>query len=497
MNQYFVSAARGSDSSGDGSATNPWKTIGKAIGATSGVSLGVGGARVYVEPGTYYESVTLALSPTATTPLEIVGDCDGAGFLAGGHPAPKTGVVDWSGWSDDFTPSASAACLFATAKGYVTLRNLKLIGGAVATSCVTTNGDSPGWTFAGVAFVPYPNRYAARIAVPAGSPLGWTFDRCTFQGSVQPALRIDAARHSSEYSLGVAFRNCRLVAIGGLSLTATGTGDFLATGVVVEHCTFSVGSRSIDVYTGVTTPLTTPVRVRGCFFTSTAGIEAGHASHVAEDWNDFCCPTPRTNVAAGANSRSSVRPAIDLEDGLFDGTPLRPRGTPTPGSPLAGRVGSGSYPPLDATGRNRPEGCGSPFPATGALERHDTGEPNTAYADAGSAACLALRGPSSLERPILLDAAPTTISVKVRWDGNHGDAKKPRVILVANPEIGIAADQVLIATTTSGTGATPNAFETLTFAPVTPTKAGAIMLRFISRSATGTGVAYFDSITLA
>jgi len=57
--------------------------------------------------------------------------------------------------------------------------------------------------------------------------------------------------------------------------------------------------------------------------------------------------------------------------------------------------------------------------------------------------------------------------------------------------------QVVTATTAGGSGSTPNAFETLTFAGFTPTRKGAVMLRLVSRSASGNGAAYFDTITLS
>ncbi|WP_337176961.1 hypothetical protein [Paludisphaera sp.] len=498
MNHYYISAARGSDSAGDGSATSPWKTIGKAIGPGPAAALGADGARVFIEPGTYREAVALALTPTAGAPLEIVGDCDGAGFLAGGRAEPMTGVVDWSAWADDFTPSTTTPCLNVSGKGHVTLRGLKMHGGNYTASCLYLNGACPSWILRDVIFVAYPNKYAVLATPPGGAPVPLLVDGCDFHSPGSTGVQVNVDRSASEYPLGHVYRNCRFNGVNGVVFSLSGTGLNIATGITIEHCSFLATTTAITVYNNAGGMATVePLVVRGCLFVSTYGILAGNVANVAEDWNDFCCTVPRTNTAAGANSRSPVRPAVEREDGRLVGVPLRPMGTPTPGSPLAGRVGSGPYPARDFTGRARPEGLGSALPATGALERHDTGEPDVAHADAGSSGCLALRGPASLERPILVDATTTTISVKVRWDGNHGDTKKPRAVLLANPEIGVAADQMLIATSTGGSGSTPNAYETLTFAPVTPTRAGALMLRLASRSTTGHGVAYFDSIVVS
>jgi hypothetical protein len=497
MNHYFVSVARGSDSAGTGTATNPWKTIGKAIGAGSAASLGIDGARVYVEPGQYREAVTISgLSPSAATPLEIIGDCDGAGFHAGGHTTPKTGVIEWVAWSDDNTPMA-LSCLRAIGKTHVTLRGFKMYGGDTTNSCIYLS-SAEDWTVSNCTFVPFRTSTSAYLS----SINRVVFDGCDFHGpytTVASTLRFTAALAGAEYSINSAVRNCRFVGGGPVTLGSSGTGAFAATGLTIEHCFASGGVWTFaSIYgdiPGVT--LATPIVVRACVIVASRGVVAGNVSHVAENYNIFDSATPRTNVTAGANSSTTVRVAVDYADGRFAGVPLRPWGTPTPGSPLVGFVGGGTSPAVDFTGRARPEGLGTVNPSAGAFERHDTGAANATHADAGSAACLAITGPGSLERPILLDAAATTISVKVRWDGNHGDAAKPQAILLANPEIGVTTDQTLTAATAGGTGETPNAYETLTFAPVTPTRAGALMLRLVSRSAAGSGVAYFDSITLA
>ncbi len=503
MNKYYVSVDRGSDSNDGLSPATPWKTIGKAIGPSPGVSLGTDGATVYIEPGAYYESVTLALNPSDVAPLAIVGDCDGAGFLAGGRTTPTVGVVEWSAWVDDATPRTDP-CLSGGSGSHVALRRLKMYGGIANPGCVqVTTGKS--WSIVDSAFIcshSVPSAlvtFGASASGGATAGLGLLVERCSFLADAAVAgVLVVAAEAAAEYSLDSVIRDCRFVGGYGFRMTHVSTGlGALGTGVTVEHCTSFAGYRGAMIYEGVATPtLTTPVSIRGCFFRAAITMTAGNATHVTEDWNVLVGGNP-ANVPAGPNSIRARRAVFDFDDGLLVGTPLRPMGTPTAGSLLGGFVGSGAFPPTDLTGRARPEGSGAARPAAGALERHDTGEANAQYADAGSSACLALTGPSSLERPILVDATATTIGVKVRWDGNHGDANKPRAVLLANPEIGIASDQSVEPATSGGSGSTPNAYEALTFAPVTPTKAGALMLRLESRSAAGNGVAYFDSITLS
>ena len=513
MANFYVSATRGSDSTGTGTAASPWKTIGKAIGPSPAAALS-GPTTIYVEPGVYYEGFTLGLAPTSAARLRIVGDCDGAGFAAGGYATPKTGIVEWAAWSDDAT-LRGVPCLAATSKSFVSLERIKFIGGqafgALKGSCVSVVGGSD-WTLRDCTFLPSEtpgnaNSAVSLVGAPGGGAMNHLVERCDLYSSPGYNLNcLDVAiyEQAAEYDANVAVRNCRIIPLSGNQgvgfnlRVAGGSGGKLARGVLVEHCTVLGNNYPLQFYAGVVgKPLATPNAARGCLIQgSQNGIVAGDATHVAEDYNVLNASTPRINVPVGAHSASNVRPSLDLGDGRLVGTPLRPYLEPVAGPLAQGRVPSG-FPAVDLMNRARPEGLGSTSAACGALERHDTGEPDATFADVGSASCLALRGPGSLERPILVDPVPTTVRVKVRWDGGHGDAAKPRAVLLANPEVGLLADQVVTATSTGGVGSTPNAYETLTFAPFTPTRAGAVMLRLVSRSASGTGAAYFDSITLS
>lgn len=498
MNRYYVSVARGSDSNDGLSPTTPWKTIGKAIGASPGAALGVDGTTVYVEPGVYYETVTMGLSGAVGQPLRIVGDRDGYGFASGGHASPRTGVVEWVAWSDDST-ALSGPCL-TSSKTNVAISGFKFQAAAGSNKiCVSLTTGASSWSIADSTFVV---RQGVGVALPTTTAafLGVAVERCNFTGYASIAIQIYARDAGTEYSLGVTARNCLFDGHKILMSPAGTVTVSLASGVLVEHCAFLNTAAGVQCIYPAGISLTNPNVVRGCVFSGDRGIAANNSTQFAEDWNDYDCGTPRTNATAGANSRTGVRVALDYGDGLLYGVPLRPLGTPTPGSPQGGRVDPAAYaiPSVDMAGRSRPEGYRATYAAVGPLERHDGGAADATYADAGSTACLALTGPSSLERPILVDATTTTtISVKVRWDGNHGDGAKPRAILLANPDVGYLTGETLTATSAGGSGSTPNSYETLTFTPFTPTKAGAVMLRLVSRAAAGNGVAYFDSITLS
>lgn len=506
MSSYYVSVGRGDDTTGSGTATSPWKTIAKAIGTSPAITLSGTGDTLYIEPGVYREAVALALSPaTSGGRLTIVGDCDGAGFLAGGYTTPATGLVDWRAWTDDYTAGSSTAGIpiSASSKNYVTLRNLKLIGGTTGGGgdCVQM-ATCAGWTIQDCNLI---SHYSAGNAIyataTAGVSLGLTIDRCnikTLCPSSAAGVWLSIPKSSADWSLDVAITNCFFGGAGeGIDTRITGSGSFVGGGIAVQSCTFDSLNRAVNAYvsSGAIVPAS-PMTIYGCLIVGGQGMTTSAVGQIVEDGNILACVNPRGNTTAGANSIVAACPSLDFGDGRLTGLPPRPYGCPSSVGVIGGFGNYGTTPSVDMLGRNRPEGLGATTAASGCLERHDTGAQDATHQDTGSAACMALVGPSSQDRPVLLAAASTTISVKVRWDGNHGDTNKPQAILLPNPEIGFAG-QTLTATSTGGSGSTPNSFETLTFTAFTPSKVGVVMLRMVSRAGAGNGVAYFDTIGIA
>ena len=118
------------------------------------------------------------------------------------------------------------------------------------------------------------------------------------------------------------------------------------------------------------------------------------------------------------------------------------------------------------------------------MEIHEIGSRENSSFDSGIA--VKLIGPGDQEIYIPVAAESTTITVKVQYDTNHGTTNKPQVVLVANDAIGVSTQTI---TATVGTGTT----ETLSFSAFTPTAAGVVTVRLVSRSAAGNGVATFDT----
>lgn len=124
---------------------------------------------------------------------------------------------------------------------------------------------------------------------------------------------------------------------------------------------------------------------------------------------------------------------------------------------------------------------------TGPLTAHNTAIRETSVTDLGNG--IRIDGPGSHEFQIPVDANSTAITIRARYNANHGTANKPQVLLIAEGQIGVAA-QTLTMTAAADT------WETLGFAAFTPTAAGVVTIRVVSRSAKPFGSAYFDSVVV-
>lgn len=495
MANYYVSAARGDDSTGTGTATNPWASISKAIGSSPAITLSGTGDTLYIEPGIYRELVVLGLSPTSGGPLAIVGDGTGAGFLAGGYTTPATGNVEWRGWTDDVTPTTSAELLSASGKSYVAVKNIKMIGGNGATgqSCFYIAGTFSNWDFEDVQFFGSGTRAIVGTAdAVVGAALNVTFKRCdvlsTAASSTYIGIRIRAPlTATAEWDLNVLFQNCNFFGSADAIqyVTNAGSGTLWGTGIKVQQCGFFWCTRGFRVASNPT--ITTPSSVYGCLFAySSACITATTAGQIVEDGNTYmACSTPLTNVSAGSNSQAVACPAFNLNDSRIFGGLLRPAFEPSAVSPALGMGNYGTPPTVDILNRVRPEGGGSLSPSCGATERHDTAIVQTGTVQAGAAA-LQLTGPGSMEWLVPVGAASTSLTIYTRVDANYGTTNPPVFEVDAEPQYGVSYAS---ATASSSTGA----WHQIAIGSFTPTSPGWVKVRVRAKPDAANGVCYIDT----
>lgn len=372
MADYFISND-GSDSTGDGSAANPWATVGKAIdgGGVPAITLpGAGATRVILRGGDVFrEAVTCRLAPTAAAPLEIVGDYDGALFGAAGVANPQKGVVEIRAWLND-TTTAGGSAIDLNGASYLTLSRLKLTaGGSVAvTATGSTNLTIRDCLLVGARH----QRRLLILSVAAGVPANVTVERCAFicqppamSGGNTQSVSISAATAATGYDAAVRFDSCEFhsgrVAV---EVALTGTDVAVPTGFAVRGCTFLGSNTAVSVIGSAVASKVADV-VACHFETCQIALSATASGQIIEDYNVIGAGS-RTNVAAGANSVFGPRPSLSFGDSQFFGEAARPFLEPDADSPLLGFAVRPAGLLTDLLGRARPDPC-----AAGCLERVD------------------------------------------------------------------------------------------------------------------------------
>lgn len=384
MADYFISTD-GSDSTGDGSAATPWKTLDKAIGSGAGVGATLSvSTRLVVEPGLYREAFTLGVTPSAGAPLEIVGDYDGAIFGAAGKANPKVGDIEWRAWTNA-TTAKTAPALTVSSGSNLTISRINFTGGDAGSSlgaCLEFSG------FSNIAISDCRFRrpdgnagFLVSLNATAGAALNATVDRCAFADAVGGgiAFGVRCPLNPTNYDLAVNVRNCLIVHNGRgvyAGQSATGTGPGFGYGVNVVGCTIrgqaASGQGGVTAFVRSGTPAYALLNVSlsviddaVCAFRVNNGTST---AWVVEDYNVIRSSTPRTNVTAGSNSL--VRPAWLLFDGLPSDGVLRPFCEPEAGSPVLAFATRPAGLTVDLFGRSRPDPC-----AAGCLERVDPAPP--------------------------------------------------------------------------------------------------------------------------
>lgn len=507
MAHYYVSPY-GSDSNNglgpdpNNSTDKPFATLAKAL-ASGAVTLP--GDTVHIAPGVYRANTTVGVSGSSGGPVGVVGDPgNSSGFKDGsGNLIPAGEVRCTSYLTDDATAPTTGSVLLLNGSSYVNFSNIWFVGvqpailsgGSVHiyngahdvsfTACVFSNGMVVSASYALVAAL----NSTAQLA------LNLTFDRCVFVAVGADVVRVGLNKTSGgsgDYSANVTFQNSFV--LGGASqvaISSNGTGTYSGGDVNVKNCTFLDGrSSTVNVLDAGISSSAYPVRVVNSVIvrTNSPSFAAATAGQIVEDYNYVV--GGRTNVTAGANSTSDGSKCLMLDFGqwMLWGQNPKPFMTPTPGSPMFGLGNAAGAPAYDWLGRPRPEGGKTLSKAAGYLERHDTAVQETAVVDAGSS--IRIDGPGSQEFQIPVDATSTTIAVKCRYDANHGATTPPQAVLVAAPEIGVAAQTVTAPATT-------DSWSTLSFAAISPTARGVVRVRLVARPAAAGGKAYFDTFAVS
>lgn len=477
MATYYVRKS-GSDSNAGTSAGAAWLTIAKAL-SSSGIA---SGDTVYVGAGTYREVVTVAMT-SATAETKIIGDVSGQYT---GDP----GEVIWTARvTDDNTAPVSASTLDLAGRDYLTFENLVIFAGT--SRCVagsTTHSTNITFRRCSLRASVTGNGLATYTGVVnvAGN---WLFENCYLIAHSSGGVIVTLPTSSSaDYDASIVFHNCFFLSLGtggnwAIQLGSTGANSFKGGGVYVYNCSFW-GINGISAANGTTTyPLSV---YNSYFYMQGTALSAASTGLLVEDYNVFTAGTSRTNVSTGSNSATNTKAPAWSEgrEHLLGLRQVRPWGMPSESSVLLGFGAQSGGPSTDMSGGPRPSGGGSTSYAVGPFERPHSGTKETSVTHAGSAA-LKITGPGYHDFQVPVDASATTITIYARYDTNHAATNKPQIKVLNGGECGVADD-------TATMTAAVDTWEALALT-FTPTSAGIVTIRCISRSAAGNGIAYFDS----
>lgn len=505
MTDYYLDWNNGADANNglgpDAShATNkPWKTLTKALGATGIAS----GDRVFLAPGTFRETVAVAMtSPVAET--KVLGDpFNEKGFKTSGGVLVAPGPVALSAFTtNDKTAPSGTTLLNLSGRDFLTFERIQFVGGSATAMVTATTTTSTNIVFRDCALLPGVADQIVVATTVFGTGFTWLFDRCYFGPTrVASGMIFNAPTGTgSDYDLDVTIRDSVFLEVGStrvIGLTPSGAGAQKPGGIEVRNCS-SVGSGTFFAITTATASTSIPCVVANCLiFTSTATAltvsAAGGLGSLTENYNLIYATTPRSNVNAGANTITNASYAL-----LFHFGQERVWGSPVPrqfleplaGSPLLAFGNDGSQAATDNRAKPRPAGGGSALPAVGGLERGNTAVPDPSPIGGGGGAAVKLVGPGYSDYLVALSGAGTyTISYVVKWDGTY-TGTKPQLRIDAQPTLAVATETK---TATGGSGSN----ETLTLSAITVAKAGIVVVRLISNDTNGAGVVQADDFAVA
>ncbi len=311
MATYYVRNDGSNANTGTGPGVGQaWQTLAKALGAT-GIS---SGDIVYIAPGRYNESVTVAMT-SATTTTRIVGDPT-ASLFSGVSP----GEVLWTGLSSTGVKTITRLLLM-TSKNYLSFENIHFevpstLGVTASISCTTCTNTS--FVRCQITEPTIGNGSVLEITSPSSTPLNFTLDSCHIFYNRNNSTRgfNITGQNVSDNSV---IKNCIVMCHVGNSIGITNlqckvyNNTFIGSGTGLENQGGSASFQSI---------------VRNNLFLGCAfGVYSSTSNTVLEDYNRYIgVANISTNAVSGGNSSTlggfGVFGSYALQQGLVFGQML-------------------------------------------------------------------------------------------------------------------------------------------------------------------------------
>lgn len=516
-------------------ANQTWVVGGPLLTVNHAVQLAATGAgdNLYLGAGVYRETVTLTQSGSAGLPISIIGDVDGAITGDAGEVQITNYLVN------DKSASSATAPFGISTMAFVSFSNLTIVCGN--SNGVTTSAGAANLTFTDCVILATTGVSVALTTPSNGTAMNVLIDRCVLASVVNndtvSVTMTTTASGAGDYDANITIRNSFLFAPGhaGIRVLAGGASANRGGGVRAYACTiisdtnqnFAVGSNACSAVI--------PCEVHGSLLIGGNGTSlfANITGQLIESHNLIYAATARTNVPVGAGSvanaaNSVIAPVLEFGQSLKNYGVARPWFGPgsasapaaawnagvvpvggvrsgnvrpglPPGSPgwlhtlqpLAPvyQIANVPIPNVDWANRPRPAGTGSNLPCVGFTEFHDSAVKDTVTFDVSPASAKFI-GPGDVDLPVPVDAVSQTISVRV-YLGTNYSGPMPTVSLLANGEIGVAAQSV------AATPGSWGAWQTVTLAAINPTAAGFVKVRLASLDSSGAGQCNFDTVAVA
>jgi hypothetical protein len=492
---YYISPDGSNSDNGLGpdashGTNRPWLTLGKALNTGSAV---VPGDTVYVGPGVYYQAGTstpIAGISSSASPTSIVGDPTNArGFKNGSGVRLAPNLVVWttrsSGDAEDGNAYTSGAPLVTgNTNGTDGLRISYIVLEArpdvaiiqlspaanvdwILENCLLLGGQVLAWINAAPT--------AGRNTIIRG---------CDCMTGAVLTSAINTAAATADADLNILVESNRIIGratVNAMSLAASGGN--LAGGVRFKGNTFALITQTAISTTAARVSTVTPIYIEGNLFLGGLAVSAGTSGHVVSaGYNRFYRTSASVNFTADGTDKDWPFPRVYFPI-------LTKWGLQLPRTDVLGwladaastvRATAWTNTNSDWWGRTaRPWAGGA---SVGCLEAGDLSQDTGSQITGGGANSLKITGAGEVSLYIPVNAAATVVTVTTE-SSSYGGSNYPQMILQANPSIGVTSETVLASSASE---------QTLATASFTPTAAGVVELRLVSRSSSTTSSTYFD-----
>jgi hypothetical protein len=322
-----------------GSASYPGTTISPTSLSTALSSAGSGDI-IYLAPGNYRGTFTIGVSGSAGNTIRIIGDVNASQGIGG----IAAGIVRITNYINDNLNPTSAVLLTATNRNYWSFSNIYFESYTTSNSAFTLL-TCTNWMFEKCIFFSRFSR-GFLITTTANVAQNGIFNKCVFNTSSY-AIDINAANHSSDYSLNLSITDCVsyatfLQTFNGAAGTNTNAG-----GISIYNITVLSGF-TLQLYQSNTTHPTTIYNSVCINMNNSWAIVNNVNGSVIENYNLIMGSA--AGVTAGANSLYSGSIGLDFGYSAINGIPAPSIHGPYLGSRLLGAGIATNAPVTDADG---------------------------------------------------------------------------------------------------------------------------------------------------